>query len=99
MSGIDCLSHYCTVVRYQHLKSDLTVILRIGDMIKLLWASFLLWATFEVACWVELYHVECTYINQMLDIIFTVQASVVCNNVHHPSVPNSWMVCDSTTTL
>jgi len=20
MSGIDCLSHYCTVVRYQHLK-------------------------------------------------------------------------------
>jgi len=36
MSGIDCLSHYCTVVRYQHLKSDLTVILRIGDMIKLL---------------------------------------------------------------
>jgi len=24
MSGIDCLSHYCTVVRYQHLKSDLT---------------------------------------------------------------------------
>jgi len=35
-SGIDCLSHYCTVVRYQRLKSDLTVILRIGDMIKLL---------------------------------------------------------------
>jgi len=36
MSGIDCLSHYCTVVRYQHLKSDSTVILRTGDMIKLL---------------------------------------------------------------
>ena len=40
MSGIDCLSHYCTVVRYQHLKSDLTVILRIGDMIKLLVSFF-----------------------------------------------------------
>jgi len=26
MSGIDCLSHYSTMVRYQHLKSDLTVI-------------------------------------------------------------------------
>jgi len=26
MSGIDCLSHSCTVVRYRHLKSDLTVI-------------------------------------------------------------------------
>jgi len=26
MSGIDCLSHYCTVVHYQHSKSDFTVI-------------------------------------------------------------------------
>ena len=51
MSGIDCLRHYCTVVRYQHLKSDLTDILRIGDLIKLL--SELLSSCeppFEVAC-------------------------------------------------
>ena len=45
---------------YVLLKSDLTVILRIGDMIQLLWASFLLWATFRggLLSWVELSNVS-----------------------------------------